>query len=102
MAGNAYAGGIETWFYENSLDGAYLASTVQLSLVRITEARDRGIKASTKLYVLKNTNMPAILVECGFMSNKDELKKLTSESYQRLIAYAISAAIGNYLRGDKK
>ena len=47
---------------------------------------------------MKNPPMPAILIECGFLSNPDEEKKLASDEYQSKIAWAIASAIENYTK----
>jgi len=48
------------------------------------------------VYVLDNAEVPAILVECGFISNIEELKKLSTDLYQRQLAYSIFAGFLEY------
>jgi N-acetylmuramoyl-L-alanine amidase len=93
-ATNKEAAGIETWRYEKV--GALtksLASNVQTELISATGAKDRGVKTTTTLYVLKRTVAPAILIECGFISNNAEATQLFSGTYQDKLACAIVSGI---------
>lgn len=96
VAVNTAASGIETWYFDTSFDGASLAAAVMVKLIRLTEAVNRGVKGTTELYVLKNTDMPAILVECGFMSTKDDLNKLIDPHYQAILGTSIASGIEDY------
>ena len=58
-----------------------LGANLQTALVSATEAYDRGVKQAN-FYVLRGAFMPAVLIEFGFLSNKDEEKKLINKSYQ--------------------
>jgi N-acetylmuramoyl-L-alanine amidase len=51
-------------------------------------------------YVLVGAEMPAVLVECGFLSNADEARMLSAPRYQRAIADGIAAAAIHYFNGD--
>ena len=65
----------------------------------VTGAEMHAVKtADERLFLMKNPPMPAILVECGFLSNPDEEKKLASDEYQSKIAWAIASAIENYTK----
>lgn len=95
------AQGIETWIYNLSDSNTYnLAKCVQDELVKLCGRRDRGIKESTSLYVLTQTNMPAILVECGFMTNLEEAKLLLSEDYRKRCAEAIFYGVCKHFNVD--
>jgi N-acetylmuramoyl-L-alanine amidase len=63
-----------------------------------TPARDRGVRQAP-FYVLLGAKMPAILVECAFISNKRERGKLTSPAYLTSIAERIARGAANYLKG---
>jgi len=73
-----------------------LGSQIQRALIGITRATDRGLKHA-RFVVLRNSSMPAALVECGFISNPKEEKKLTSPSYRETLAQGIAQGILNYL-----
>ena len=107
-AGSSSANGVETYYSDRSQDssfgGAYdsnkiavsknLASKINNSIVAKTGQYNRGAKESN-LYVCRNTNMPSVLVELGFISNPSEAVKCASESQQNLAATAIAEAIAN-------
>lgn len=91
---NASASGIETWRYPNvGARTKALANNVQSELVAALGWKDRGVKTSSTLYVLRKTSASAILVECGFISNDAECKKLFNDAYQTKIADAIARGI---------
>lgn len=87
------AGGIETYVYVTRPAAAVaLANAVQRQLIRATGLADRGVK-SADYFVLRETRMTAILVECGFMTNRVEAELLKSDEYRRKCAKAIVAGI---------
>lgn len=74
-----------------------LALEVQSALVRETAAVDKGTQPET-FYVLRNTSMPSILVEMGFVSNAAEAAKLQSDAYRGRIAQGVFTGIVKYLQ----
>ena len=60
------------------------------------EVRDRGVKTA-KFQVLKESKMPGVLIECGFLSNYNEAEKLSDTAYQEKIAWNMHLAIMQYL-----
>ena len=84
---NKNANGIETFWWKKG--DKTLAANIQNSLVKLfPEERNRGLKTA-EYYVLKNTKVPAALVEVGFLSHDPTAKKFNSYSYQDRIANAI-------------
>lgn len=84
------AEGIETFVYSLADTENYnIAKEIQRCLIEETGRKDRGVKANPSLYVLNSTNMPAALVECGFMTNLNEANLLLSEDYREDCARAI-------------
>ena len=79
-----------------SEDSKRLARHVQQALVQATGAVDRGVKHA-RFVVLIGTNVPAILIETGFVSNPTEGHKLTTRAYQHKIATAIAQGIETFL-----
>lgn len=79
-----------------SEDSKRLARHIQQALVQATGAVDRGVKHA-RFVVLIGTNVPAILIETGFVSNPTEGRKLTTPAYQHTIATAIVQGIENFL-----
>jgi N-acetylmuramoyl-L-alanine amidase len=54
------------------------------------------------LYLLKNSKIPAVIVECGFLSNFEEEQLLLSEDYRSSISEAIVSGIENYYKKEYK
>ncbi|MGG4453231.1 N-acetylmuramoyl-L-alanine amidase [Brevibacillus porteri] len=83
------ANGITTFVYTKA-DGTTrkLADNVQASLIAHTGRRNRGVKQAD-FYVLRQTDMTAILCECGFMTNREEAVLLKSDAYRDKVARAI-------------
>lgn len=79
-----------------SEDSKRLARHVQQALIQATGAPDRGVKHA-RFVVLIGTNVPAILIETGFVSNPTEGRKLTTPVYQQKIAAAIAQGIERFL-----
>lgn len=74
-----------------------LAENIQARMADITGAKMHIVKTPDRsLYLLNNATIPAILIECGFLSNPEEEKKLTSDDYQSRLAWAVSDAIEKY------
>lgn len=95
--------GIETWYYSSSnAVPKKLAENIQKNMMENVKdyqvenhpIKSRGVKSTTTYYTLKHTVMPSIVVECGFMSNTDEVKLLYSnETYRIAIAKGIAKGI---------
>lgn len=66
-----------------------LAESIQNTTVSYVEMKDRGV-LEKKFDILNYTQMPAVIVQCGFISNKDDAQKLENEKYQQDIAKGIS------------
>ncbi len=81
----------------NRVDGwsQYLSFCVQKSLLDTTSAEDRGARRA-RFAVLRTANMPACLVEVGFLSNPTECKKIASATYRQTLANAIARGIARY------
>jgi uncharacterized lipoprotein YddW (UPF0748 family) len=95
VIGYRYPDGIETFSYPGSIKGAELAAKIQANLIKSTGAVNRGTKTAN-FHVIKETDMPAALVECGFITNPAEEAKLLSSDYQYIVAAAIADGIFQY------
>lgn len=95
------AEGVETYYYPSSGNGQRLASLVQNELLKGTSQKNRGVKTAN-FYVLKHTNMPAILVEAAFMTNKKEAALLKTEKFQKETAQDICRGICKYYNKSYK
>ncbi|ORT99028.1 N-acetylmuramoyl-L-alanine amidase [Anaerovibrio sp. JC8] len=91
-----YAEGTETWYCYGSWYGKQLADCIQSQIVDHLGTVNRGVKMATPhkngLYVLTNTDMPAILVELAFISNEDDEKLLrfNQDEFARAIARGVT------------
>ncbi len=92
---NPEANGSEVYVYSEATPAYALAGDVLGQIVRRLEMRDLGVKTRPTLYVLRRTQMPAILVELGFITNESDANKLANNQYQ--FAYAIYAGLLDYL-----
>lgn len=115
MPGNTYVNGIETFYYEYDpnyqpkinqlmhndperlIRSAVLANEIQKSLIKNTNATDRGVQRDT-FAVLRETALPAVLIEFGFMSNLNELNKLQTQEYQSTLSNAVLNGVNNYFK----
>lgn len=94
--------GIETFIYPTKPALANeLAQKIQHRLTTATGLRNRGVKTAN-FHVLRETKMDAVLIECGFMTNKDDQKLLRSEASRKNIASAIVLAIAEQFGLVKK
>ena len=91
----SHVSGLETFYYSRS--GKELAKYVHSSMVRYARTEDRGTKFS-RFYVIRNTKMPAILVEGGFISNSKERGRMKSAYFREAIARGIANGIQRYRR----
>ncbi len=92
------ANGTETWACAGSYRGGMLADCIQSQLVDTLDTTDRGMKIATPgingLYVLTNTDMPAVLVELAFISNPGDEEILANA--QDALARAIARGVTDY------
>lgn len=90
--------GAQTFYSPNDEVSKNLAQFIQTSIAtKIQPDNKRLIKESgTSIYVLYNATKPAVMVECGFISNPNELSQLKTEEYQSKMAFSISTGIINY------
>jgi N-acetylmuramoyl-L-alanine amidase len=87
------ASGLETFYH--SAESRSLAQYVQSSMLRKTRSDNRGVKQA-RYYVIRNSKMPAILVECGFVSNTSERNKMRRAWYRQACADGIAEGIALY------
>ena len=87
--------GLET-FYFRGWRGRLLAKKIQKQILRVSPGSpDRGVKQG-RFYVIKNTRMPAVLVEIGFLTGRLDARRLEKTVHRKRIAYAIAKGILEY------
>lgn len=94
------ANGIEIYHHPDSEEGMTLGALIEGTFILSVPLRDRGVKEAN-FAVLRLTNMPAVLVECGFLSSENERNFLMDEKNQISIALGIAAGINRYFILDK-
>ena len=85
--------GAQVFYYKHSSEGEQLAAVMQKALLSIDKDNRRQPKADDTYYLLKRTEVPTIIVECGFLSNPEEAEKLVTDEYQKQVAEAIVKGI---------
>lgn len=97
--------GPQVFYYGKSQEGEKLAKALQSILnENLSGGSKREAKANESYYLLKKTDSPIVIVECGFLSNSEEAALLADEKYQQKIADAICKGAIKYLtdKADKK
>ena len=86
-------------FYADSAESHALAEKTQVLLREtLSPSNRRECKPSRGVYLMQHVTCPAILVECGFLSNPAEAERLQKKTYQQKIAAAVSAALIDTIR----
>lgn len=99
---NSYTGesskGAQVFYQRTSERGEQMAKAIQAQLISsLGTWNHRQAKENNSYYLLKKTTKPAVIVECGFLSNSEEAEKLCDESYQRQVAWAIAQGALTYM-----
>lgn len=90
--------GAQVFYYSTSRESEKLAKVLQSELVRVAEPENtRQAKANDTYYLLKKTEAPVVIVECGFLSNWADCAKLQDENYQDKLVWAIHMGILKYM-----
>ena len=101
---NSYSAGTkgaQVFYYSRSEEGHRLARVLQETLKEeIGDGNHRVEKANDSYYMLKKSQGPFVIVECGFLSNPEEEKLLNSEDYQKKMAKALAEGIEKFLYND--
>ena len=91
--------GLRLFYDKSHPETEELAQMMQKRMSEVTGAKMYAVKAADRtLFLMKNPPVPALLVECGFISNPQEEKKLNDEDYQSRLAWSIAESIEEYLK----
>lgn len=89
--------GWQTFYKQNSLEGQKLASCIQSSLNDSIQKNNTRVPMKiSNVYIIKNVEIPTTIVECGFLSNKEEEKELLNDTYQDKLSWGIYNGIISY------
>lgn len=89
--------GWQTFYREGNEESAKLAKQIQENLNKtIDKENNRIAKTIDNIYIIKHVKIPTTIVECGFLSNPEEEKKLLDDEYQNKLAWGIYNGIINY------
>lgn len=89
---NPEVNGLETYYYATGLP---LAQAIHRSILSQIQIQDRGVRQA-RFYVLRNTSMPAVLVEVGFLTGREDGPRLAQPTYRQSMAQAIATGITRY------
>jgi N-acetylmuramoyl-L-alanine amidase len=89
------ANGVETFY--GSARAKRLARLIQRNAMRTTSGENRGIKRA-RFYVLRRSRIPAVLIECGFLTNPRDARRASSAEYRDRLARQIARAIMEFRR----
>lgn len=92
-----YVKGAQVFYYSTSENSKQLAEVIQEQLKRLDPDNRRKAKGNDSYFLLKKTSKPIVIVECGFLSNREEAEKLSSNLYQEKMAWNIHMGIMKYL-----
>lgn len=94
------ASGTQVFYTPNFKEAKTLGECIQSSVIsRLQPENHRVIKrGNDSTYLLKNAKIPAVIVECGFLSNNGDLVKLKDEAYQQKLAFCIASGIMEYYK----
>ena len=95
--------GLQTYYSENNDSSYSLASSIQRNVKsKLQQNNNRQVKPGKDMYILENLSNPAILIECGFLTNPEECEKLSEKEYQKELSFAIFCGIIEYIDKEMK
>jgi N-acetylmuramoyl-L-alanine amidase len=90
--------GAQVFYHQESPDGRRLAEILQAQIKgSLGDDNHRKAKSNTSYYMLKKTECPLVIVECGYLSNNNEASLLVNEEYQEKLALGIYLGIIEFL-----
>ncbi len=95
--------GTQVFYSTNDLSSQDLAEAIRERVIALLQPENtRACKpATSSIYLLWNAQVPAVLVECGFLSNESEAQKLNDPQYQEQMAFAIYSGFLDYYQATR-
>ena len=96
--------GLQVYYSKNNTLSRELATSVQTAVKNNLQPQNtrKAAMATSRIYILDRLSCPAILIECGFISNADECRLLCTDVYQNELSKIISQEIENYIKKIQK
>lgn len=105
---NHYGGpsysGAQVFYSKNNPESEKLAKAIQQDICSLLQPQNRRAvkRTGTEIYLLYHAESPAVMVECGFLSNAAETQKLKDDGYQTAMAFSVMCGITDYLKNEEK
>ncbi len=96
--GSSKYSGLQVYYSEKNDESRLLADSIQNKVINdLQKTNNRVTKPGKDMYILENIDNTAVLIECGFLSNKEECEKLSEKEYQKELSFLIVCAIIEYI-----
>jgi N-acetylmuramoyl-L-alanine amidase len=96
--GDGKYSGLQVYYSPENKESEMLAGAIQSSVKKeLQPNNNRNIKQGNDIYILENIDNTAVLIECGFLSNEEEAKKLSQKEYQKMLSFSIICGIIEYM-----
>lgn len=90
--------GLQTFYSDNNSNSIRLAESIQSNAYIIQPDNKRTVKCGNdSIYLMKNLEMPAVLIECGFLSNPEEAALLSKDDYKKALVLSLYCGIAEYM-----
>ncbi len=98
------ASGAQIFYSANADESKFLGQSIRDCIISMLQPENTRVnkQATSKTYLLYNATIPAVIVECGFLSNTADLKLLKNTEYQKKMAFCIFCGINNYFSNNKE
>ena len=100
--GSSNYSGLQVYYSGSNDSSRILADSIQNKVINDLQKENKRVtKPGKDMYILENINNTAVLVECGFMTNNEELKKLSEKEYQKQLSFSIVCGIIEYMKDTR-
>lgn len=91
--------GLQVWYSKNDSSSKILANGIQSNIKAALQPNNKRVtkQATSSIFLLHNATFPAVLIECGFLSNPDEARSLGDADYRQKLANVIFKSIMDYI-----
>ena len=101
--GSGKYSGLQVYYSTNKDESKDLADSIQSKVAtELQKDNKREIKSGKDMYILEHVNNTAVLIECGFLTNEAECKKISEKEYQNQLSFSIVCGIIEYIEKNQK